>query len=71
MSERVDKVILNDEELIERCYKIIKDLCNTGGQSWKLHVPVDFNNDPDMLLIELIKRFEKLKNEQGSIIKSS
>jgi len=53
-----EKCTLNDLKLIEKCHEWIKKLCDTGGRSWSLRVPVDFNNDPDMLFAELIKRFE-------------
>jgi hypothetical protein len=36
-------------------------LAETGGRAWSLKVPVDFNNDPDMLFCELAMRFEKIK----------
>lgn len=49
---------LSDEELIEACDKWITSLCATGGDSWVLSIPVNFNRDPDMLFSELIKRFK-------------
>jgi len=47
---------LSDKELVEKVNSIIQKLCETGGKSWSLRVPVDFNNDPDMLIIEMGKR---------------
>ncbi len=48
---------LTNEELIEKCYKWVSDLCKTGGKAWSLRVPPNFNNDPDILFCELIGRF--------------
>lgn len=50
---------LSDEELAEACRKLVHDLCQTGGQRWRMSVPVDFNNDSDMLFCELINRFKE------------
>lgn len=52
------KCTLTDEELIARCHDWIDKLCKSGGDKWTLSVPVDFDRDPDMLFIELIRRFE-------------
>lgn len=47
---------LSNEQLIESCNKWVSKLCSTGGSAWCLRVPVDFDQDPDMLFIELGKR---------------
>ena len=52
---------LTDAELIEKCNEWISKLCKSGGKDWCLKVPVDFNNDPDMLFLELSNRFKILK----------
>ena len=52
---------LSDDELVEKCNEWVSKLAESGGKSWALRVPVDFNNDPDMLFIELGKRFLSLK----------
>lgn len=49
---------ISDQDLIEKCSKWVDSLCKTGGKSWSLKVPVDFNNDPDILFTELINRFQ-------------
>ena len=54
--------ILNDEQLINKSFELVNKLCDTGGKSWNLRVPVDFNNDPDMVFVELGNRL-KQKNE--------
>lgn len=48
---------LSNAELIDRVEKWVHKLAETGGQAWTLRVPVDFNHDPDMLIIEVCKRF--------------
>ena len=55
--------ILNDEQLINKSFELVKKLCDTGGKSWTLRVPVDFNSDPDMVFVELGNRL-KQKNER-------
>jgi hypothetical protein len=55
------EVDLNDEELINKCNDWISRLCETGGRAWSLRVPVDFDRDPDVLFVELINRYKKLK----------
>lgn len=55
-----DEVKLTNEELILKCEFWIDSLCTTGGKAWCLRVPVDFKNDPDVLFMELIKRFKNL-----------
>lgn len=55
------KCTLNDDDLILKCEAWIDKLCKTGAKAWSLRVPVDYNNDPDMLFDELIKRFKDKK----------
>ena len=50
---------LTNEELIKRCDQWVHSLAETGGHSWVLQVPVNFNRDPDMLFIELGKRLKE------------
>lgn len=54
------KCTLTDLELIDKVDEWVSKLAKSGGQAWTLRVPVDFNNDPDMLIAELIKRFQSL-----------
>ena len=58
-----NKCTLTDEELVAKIFKTVSKLCETGGKSWTLKVPVDFNEDPDMLIIELCHRFAGKKNK--------
>jgi hypothetical protein len=50
------KCTLSNSELIEAVEDWVSKLCKSGGQAWTLQVPVNFNRDPDMLIIELCKR---------------
>ena len=59
------KCTLSDNELISESFKWIKKLADTGGTAWTLKVPVDFNNDPDILFCELGNRL-KDKDQQLS-----
>jgi hypothetical protein len=55
-----DKCTLPNEELIQLCQDWVSSLAKTGGDSWTLQVPVNFDKDPDMLFCELINRFKAL-----------
>jgi len=55
------KCTLSDKELIEKSFEWVKKLADTGGRAWTLKVPVDFNNDPDILFVELGNRLKQLK----------
>lgn len=54
---------LTDEQLIEKCNAWVHKLAESGGNKWTLQVPVNFNEDPDILFTELGKRLKK-RNEQ-------
>lgn len=49
---------LSDMELAEMVHKEISNLAKTGGKSFKMRVPPEIT-DSDMLLSELVTRFEK------------
>ncbi len=51
---------LTDKELITKIDEWNGKLCKTGGRAWTLSVPPKPNNDPDLLIAELCKRFERL-----------
>mgnify|MGYP003515131676 CR=1 FL=1 len=57
-----DHCDLTNEELIERCKEWVSKLARSGGRDWRLHVPVSFNTDPDILFSELANRFQSLIN---------
>ena len=52
------KTELNDKELIEICREWISKMCKTGGNAFTMSVPVRLNYDTDVVLSELINRFE-------------
>lgn len=51
---------LTDAELVAKIDEWNGKLCKTGGRAWCLRVPPDPNNDPDLLIAQIRKRFEKL-----------
>lgn len=67
MSKDIDKdkarCALSDKELIEKSNDWVSKLAKSGGKAWTIRIPVDFNNDPDMLFIELGKRLESYSSE--------
>jgi len=53
---------LTDNELSQRVQKDLSKLCKTGGKSFVMHVPARVNEDFDLLVGELIRRFnERIK----------
>lgn len=58
-----DECTLSDAELTDKVAEWANKLCKTGGKAWTLQVPVNFNEDPDMLIVELIKRFKEANDE--------
>lgn len=53
-----ERCTLSDTELLSKASELIRKLAETGGRSWSLSVPVDFNNDPDMIFCEICSRYE-------------
>lgn len=49
-------------ELAEMAHKALSKLCSTGGQSFTMTVPPRID-DTDIILAEVIKRFELLHRE--------
>lgn len=64
----IKECTLSTADLIAKSKEWVSSLAKTGGQSWTLQVPVNFNKDPDMLIIELCNRLEEA---QGCINISS
>jgi len=50
---------IHDQELVEMAQKALSKLCSTGGQSFTMTVPPRVD-DTDIILSEVIKRFEVL-----------
>lgn len=61
MSDKIKNTecTLSDLELADKCDDAISKMCKTGGRSFTMSVPVNFDSDTDMILTELIKRFRK------------
>ena len=57
--EEENRCTLSNDELITKSNEWVSKLARTGGQAWNLRVPVDFNNDPDMLFCEMAKRLKE------------
>jgi hypothetical protein len=56
---------LSDQELVRKVDEWNGKLCRTKGGAWCLSIPPNLNSDPDMLIAELCKRFERIiSNEQ-------
>ena len=56
------KCTLSNEDLINKSFEWVKKLAETGGNAWTLRVPVDFNNDPDILFTQLGDRLKAMRN---------
>ena len=54
---------LSDDELLEKVHEWVSKLCKSGARDWVLHIPVDINRDPDILISELCERFKELKEK--------
>jgi len=54
-----NKCTLSNEDLIQKANDLISKLAASGGKSWSLSVPVDFNSDPDILFSELGNRLRE------------
>jgi hypothetical protein len=50
---------MTDNELLEKTSKSLSKLCETGGKSLSMSVPPNVN-DFDMLVCELMKRYENI-----------
>jgi len=55
----IPKCELSNEELIAKLRNWNSKLCDTDGKAWVLKVPVDINNDPDVLIEEVCQRVEQ------------
>ena len=58
-SAEASKCKLNNPELVAKVREWVRNLAMSGGKDWALQVPVNFEKDPDVLIEELCKRFER------------
>lgn len=65
--DREIKVKYSNKELVEKCNSLIRELAQSGGKSWTLQVPVNFEKDPDVLFSELGKRLLESENRWISV----
>lgn len=54
------KCTLTNEEPIEKVKEWNISLAKSGGKAWTLQIPANVNEDPDLLIGELITRFKAL-----------
>lgn len=66
-SSEEKRCTLSDKELVEAIHQLVSKQCKTGD-AWLMTIPVDFNRDSDMLISELIKRFQLSKNYLSKIL---
>lgn len=66
-SEQFNAMLSNipNDELIEKAKNIVSKLCETGGRSFTMTVPVRLD-DTDIILSELIRRFEQYEATNGN-----
>jgi len=63
-----ERIKYSNEELIIVIQDWVKKLCETGGREWCLRVPVDFQRDPDVLIIEICARFQVLEAKNSELL---
>lgn len=59
----IEECTLSNEDLRSNVTDWVDKLCKSGGKSWSLRVPVDFNHDPDMTILALVDRFAELEKK--------
>jgi len=52
---------MTDAELVKKVSQQVSEMCKTGGKSFRMTVPVSVN-DTDMLISELVRRFNELRS---------
>jgi len=52
----------DNKQLVEKCSLLVRELSITGGESWSLQVPVNFEKDRDVLFSEMGNRLLKLED---------
>lgn len=61
--EQKGKCTLTNEQLIAKSFEWVKKLCDTGAKAWSLQVPVNPNQDPDVIFVELGNRLSAQSRE--------
>ena len=56
---------LTNKELSEKCHALIDDFCKNGKQAklWYMSIPARPNHDADLLMSQLLHRFETQQSE--------
>jgi len=60
---KTDLANITDSEIIEQAKNMICKLAETGGGSLKMSIPPN-KSDTDMLLMEVVDRYENVVNNQ-------
>jgi hypothetical protein len=58
---REKKIKYSNSELVNKCNSLIRELSQSGGASWTLQIPVNFEKDPDVLFCEMGNRLLHLE----------
>lgn len=51
-----------DAELVDWVEEWVCRMYKNPNREWRISIPVDFDNDPDVLIMELAARFRELAN---------
>jgi hypothetical protein len=60
---------LTNTQLTKKLTDLVIELSGTSGRAWKISSPPDYNNDPDLLFLELISRFNSEINKFHPVYK--
>lgn len=64
------KTTLTNEELVKKCEALISALCKNPS-AWTMRVPVDVNNDSDVILQELVNRFKNINENLDPLVNAT
>jgi len=57
---------MSDDELAEKCSNLVSNLCQKGDRAFTMSIPPSVD-DSDMLLCELLNRFNKYRQHDDAI----
>lgn len=60
---------LNNSELIVKVREWVEQLESSDGKDWRISTPVNYDRDPDCLILELCNRFESSENSKYNSLK--